>query len=80
MLNQKIKDAVDAIDRVHQDTSVSLEDSLAALETIKEHLDFLVCAVEEDIKRANAKPRRVCLGCDTYMSEHRQYGEMYHDD
>jgi len=40
-----------ALDDLHQDTSVPLEITLDNLEKARDHLDDLIMAVKEDIKR-----------------------------
>lgn len=46
-----IDDAIVAINRVHTDRSVSLDETLERLRQLYEHVDFLILAVKEDIAR-----------------------------
>jgi ArsR family metal-binding transcriptional regulator len=45
-----VQSAKKAIDTVHSDTSVSLEQTKDSLEELQEHLDILIEAVNEDIR------------------------------
>jgi len=47
----RYNDAVDAASKLHGDSSVSLETTLESLRGLREHVDYLIDAVEGDLKR-----------------------------
>lgn len=50
---ERYEAAVDAASKLHGDSSVSLETTLASLHALHEHIDYLIDATEGDIKRKN---------------------------
>lgn len=46
-----VDEAKAAIRRVHEDTAVTLEDTLESLTTLREEILMLIGAIEEDIRR-----------------------------
>ena len=49
------KDIIKQIDDLFSDTSVSQRTTLAALEEIRDEIDFKIGALKEDIKRSDKK-------------------------
>jgi len=47
----RYNDAIDAASKLHGDSSVPLETTLESLQGLREHVDYLIDAVEGDIKR-----------------------------
>jgi len=43
---QRVSDAMAAIDKVHQDTSVPVETTIDSLEELKEHIETLIESCE----------------------------------
>lgn len=52
MHSDLVKRALEAIQEVHADTSVSLEQTLDSLRKLCEEVESLIAAVDEDIKYA----------------------------
>lgn len=42
--------AIEALNDVHSDTSVSLEQTLNSLEVLRDHIHMLITAIEEDLR------------------------------
>ncbi len=50
-----VGDAKRAIDKVHSDTSVSLEETQDRLSDVKEHVEMLLEAIAEDLRAGMLK-------------------------
>lgn len=49
----RYNNAIDAASKLHGDSSVPLEETLESLHGLREHVDYLIDAVETDIRQRN---------------------------
>lgn len=48
---ERYESAIEAASRLHGDYSVALETTLQSLNALREHIDYLIDAVETDIRK-----------------------------